>query len=76
VTEQPTGQTSDTDREGGARPVPREPEHRLVAYGTLAHWPRLDEFEGPGYRRVATTVRLPAGEADASVYVLATAAPT
>jgi gamma-glutamylcyclotransferase (GGCT)/AIG2-like uncharacterized protein YtfP len=35
-----------------------------------AHWSRLDEFEGPGYRRVVTKVRLPGGEVDASVYVL------
>jgi gamma-glutamylcyclotransferase (GGCT)/AIG2-like uncharacterized protein YtfP len=35
-----------------------------------AHWSRLDEFEGPGYRRVVTKVRLPAGEVEASVYVL------
>lgn len=36
----------------------------------LAHWSRLDEFEGPGYRRVVTKVRLPVGEVEASVYVL------
>jgi gamma-glutamylcyclotransferase (GGCT)/AIG2-like uncharacterized protein YtfP len=35
-----------------------------------AHWSRLDEFEGPGYQRVATTVRTPAGDLDASIYVL------
>ena len=35
-----------------------------------AHWSRLDDFEGPGYRRVVTTVRTPAGEIDASIYVL------
>jgi gamma-glutamylcyclotransferase (GGCT)/AIG2-like uncharacterized protein YtfP len=34
-----------------------------------AHWPRLDDFEGPGYQRVVTTVRTPAGEIDASIYV-------
>jgi gamma-glutamylcyclotransferase (GGCT)/AIG2-like uncharacterized protein YtfP len=34
------------------------------------HWSRLDEFEGPDYRRVVTNVRLPAGEVQASVYVL------
>jgi len=37
-----------------------------------AHWTRLDEFEGPGYRRVATTVRTPAGDLEASIYVLRT----
>lgn len=35
-----------------------------------AHWPRLDQFEGPGYQRVATTVRTPVGEVAASIYVL------
>lgn len=34
------------------------------------HWSRLDEFEGPGYRRVVTKVRLATGEVAASVYVL------
>lgn len=37
-----------------------------------AHWPRLDEFEGDGYRRVLTTVVTAAGTVDAHVYVLAT----
>ena len=46
-----------------------------------AHWSRLDEFEGPGYQRVATTVRTPAGDVEASIYVLrpwasATVVPT
>jgi gamma-glutamylcyclotransferase (GGCT)/AIG2-like uncharacterized protein YtfP len=36
-----------------------------------AHWSRLDEFEGPGYRRVVTNVRTPAGDVDAFVYVAA-----
>jgi len=36
-----------------------------------AHWSRLDEFEGPGYRRVAATVRTPEGDLDACIYVLA-----
>jgi gamma-glutamylcyclotransferase (GGCT)/AIG2-like uncharacterized protein YtfP len=35
-----------------------------------AHWPRLDEFEGPGYERVVTTVHTEAGDIDASIYVL------
>jgi gamma-glutamylcyclotransferase (GGCT)/AIG2-like uncharacterized protein YtfP len=34
-----------------------------------AHWSRLDEFEGPGYRRVVTTVHTPNGEVAASIYV-------
>lgn len=28
-----------------------------------AHWPRLDAFEGPGYRRILTTFALATGEA-------------
>lgn len=35
-----------------------------------AHWARLDEFEGPGYRRVVTTVHLSSDELAASIYVL------
>jgi gamma-glutamylcyclotransferase (GGCT)/AIG2-like uncharacterized protein YtfP len=35
-----------------------------------AHWERLDAFEGPGYRRVVTTVRTPVGDVDSSIYVL------
>jgi gamma-glutamylcyclotransferase (GGCT)/AIG2-like uncharacterized protein YtfP len=36
------------------------------------HWPRLDEFEGPGYRRVATQVSTPDGGLSAYIYVIAT----
>lgn len=35
------------------------------------HWARLDEFEGPGYRRVVARVRTSFGELDAWIYVLA-----
>ncbi len=35
------------------------------------HWDRLDEFEGPGYRRVAVTVTTPAGPVTAAIYELA-----
>ena len=35
------------------------------------HWPRLDEFEGTGYRRVVTQVRTADGELDAWIYVIA-----
>ena len=35
-----------------------------------AHWPRLDAFEGPGYRRVVTQVCTTDGELDAWIYVL------
>jgi gamma-glutamylcyclotransferase (GGCT)/AIG2-like uncharacterized protein YtfP len=33
-----------------------------------AHWARLDEFEGSGYRRVVTTVSTDEGEQDAWIY--------
>lgn len=36
------------------------------------HWARLDEFEGPGYRRVVASVSTSFGELDAWIYVLAT----
>jgi gamma-glutamylcyclotransferase (GGCT)/AIG2-like uncharacterized protein YtfP len=36
------------------------------------HWSRLDEFEGPGYRRAMARVSTAAGELDAWIYVLAT----
>jgi gamma-glutamylcyclotransferase (GGCT)/AIG2-like uncharacterized protein YtfP len=35
-----------------------------------AHWSRLDEFEGPSYQRVITTVRSPDGDVSASIYVV------
>ena len=34
------------------------------------HWPRLDAFEGAGYRRVVTQVRTADGELDVSIYVI------
>jgi gamma-glutamylcyclotransferase (GGCT)/AIG2-like uncharacterized protein YtfP len=34
------------------------------------HWARLDEFEGPGYRRVVTQVRTANGDVSACIYVL------
>jgi gamma-glutamylcyclotransferase (GGCT)/AIG2-like uncharacterized protein YtfP len=34
-----------------------------------AHWARLDDFEGPGYERVLTTVHTPDDEVDAYIYV-------
>jgi gamma-glutamylcyclotransferase (GGCT)/AIG2-like uncharacterized protein YtfP len=36
-----------------------------------AHWSRLDEFEGPGYQRVATQVRTADGDLSAYIYVIA-----
>ena len=35
-----------------------------------AHWTRLDAFEGPGYQRIATSVRTSTGPVDAFIYVL------
>jgi gamma-glutamylcyclotransferase (GGCT)/AIG2-like uncharacterized protein YtfP len=35
-----------------------------------AHWRRLDEFEGPGYRRVPISVNSETGQVAAYVYVL------
>lgn len=34
------------------------------------HWSRLDEFEGPGYRRVVTRVRTAEGDLSAYIYVV------
>jgi gamma-glutamylcyclotransferase (GGCT)/AIG2-like uncharacterized protein YtfP len=36
------------------------------------HWSRLDEFEGPGYRRVVTRVLTAECELSAYIYVVAT----
>ncbi|WP_332888341.1 gamma-glutamylcyclotransferase family protein [Caulobacter endophyticus] len=35
------------------------------------HWPRLDAFEGAGYRRVSVTVETGAGPFEAWIYALA-----
>jgi gamma-glutamylcyclotransferase (GGCT)/AIG2-like uncharacterized protein YtfP len=35
-----------------------------------AHWPRLDQFEGPGYQRVTAIVHTHAGDVETSVYIL------
>jgi gamma-glutamylcyclotransferase (GGCT)/AIG2-like uncharacterized protein YtfP len=40
-----------------------------------AHWPRLDEFEGPGHQRVVTTVRTNSCGIAASIYILDCAGP-
>jgi gamma-glutamylcyclotransferase (GGCT)/AIG2-like uncharacterized protein YtfP len=39
-------------------------------------WPRLDAFEGPGYRRVVVTVHTAEGELEAQIYALAKPAST
>jgi gamma-glutamylcyclotransferase (GGCT)/AIG2-like uncharacterized protein YtfP len=41
-----------------------------------AHWARLDDFEGPGYERVLTTIRTTAGDVEAYVYVYVLTAGT
>ena len=38
----------------------------------LDHWSRLDEFEGPNYRRVVTQVHTTGGKLSAYIYVVAT----
>ena len=40
-----------------------------------AHWRRLDEFEGSGYRRVVATVKTDHGDRTAWIYVLAEEPP-
>jgi gamma-glutamylcyclotransferase (GGCT)/AIG2-like uncharacterized protein YtfP len=50
---------------------PAVPVHVFASEDLASHWARLDEFEGPGYRRVVTTVRTAAGDVAASIYVLA-----
>lgn len=42
--------------------------HLLESAELPAHWTRLDAFEGPGYRRVVTTVATEDGELDAWIY--------
>ena len=36
----------------------------------LKHWPRLDAFEGAGYRRVVTWVNTTDGDIEASIYII------
>lgn len=43
--------------------------HVFESVDLPAHWSRLDRFEGPAYRRVATTVHTPSGDLDAFIYV-------
>lgn len=51
------------DPDGGRVPV-----HVLESAELPVHWARLDEFEGEGYARAATTVRTPDGEVEAYLY--------
>ena len=43
--------------------------HVFESLDLPAHWSRLDEFEGPGYERVVTTVHTSDGDVEASIYV-------
>jgi gamma-glutamylcyclotransferase (GGCT)/AIG2-like uncharacterized protein YtfP len=45
--------------------------HVLESDDLPTHWARLDEFEGPGYRRLPVTVDLAPAPRIASIYVLA-----
>jgi gamma-glutamylcyclotransferase (GGCT)/AIG2-like uncharacterized protein YtfP len=45
--------------------------HVFVSRDLPAHWQRLDEFEGSGYRRVPVSVSGDTGEMAAYVYALA-----
>ena len=42
--------------------------HLLESPDLPDHWPRLDAFEGPGYRRVVTRVTTADGALDAWIY--------
>jgi len=44
------------------------PVHLFESADLPAHWVRLDEFEGPGYRRVMATIELAEGAVDAWIY--------
>jgi gamma-glutamylcyclotransferase (GGCT)/AIG2-like uncharacterized protein YtfP len=44
--------------------------HVFESLDLPAHWSRLDEFEGPGYERVVTTVHTSDGDVEASIYVV------
>jgi gamma-glutamylcyclotransferase (GGCT)/AIG2-like uncharacterized protein YtfP len=46
------------------------PVHVFESMNLPDHWSRLDDFEGPGYQRVVTSVSTPTGDVDASIYVL------
>jgi gamma-glutamylcyclotransferase (GGCT)/AIG2-like uncharacterized protein YtfP len=50
---------------------PRVEVHVFESPALLDHWRRLDEFEGPGYRRVVVDVSTLEGVMPASIYVLA-----
>lgn len=51
------------DRDG-----PEVPVMLFVSPDLPAHWARLDDFEGDGYRRVAVTVQTREGPVEAWIY--------
>lgn len=44
--------------------------HLLTSKDLVAHWERLDAFEGSGYLRVSVDVETPIGSVLASIYVI------
>lgn len=44
--------------------------HVFESFDLPHHWPRLDAFEGDGYRRVVTQARIEDGDLDVSIYVI------
>lgn len=44
----------------------------LESASLTTEWQRLDEFEGPGYRRVVVEAQTPTGPVTVQIYVLAT----
>ncbi len=54
------------DDDGGEVPV-----QILESVDLAVEWPRLDAFEGPGYRRVVVEVHTATGSVAAYIYVLA-----
>src|SRR4051794_23714679 len=44
-------------------------EVQIFESADLPSWPRLDDFEGPGYQRVAVPVETADGRLEASIYV-------
>ena len=53
---------------------PQGPEVAVAVFESAdlpEHWPRLDAFEGEGYRRVKVLVRIGKDEIETCIYVLA-----
>lgn len=54
---------------------PRVPVHLFESPDLLAHWPRLDAFEGEGYVRTVIEVMTEDGPVLAQIYLLAPRVP-